>query len=178
MKKFIVAVFLVSFLFSSKEIKAQNAVLKINFLSLVVKTFNVSFEKIIDTDNSFQLGVFYTGASISDTDLTGIGITPEYRFYLSDTDAPDGVYVAPYLRYSSFDLENKFTVSKATLSSFGGGLVIGRQWLFKEKITFDIFLGPTYSTSTLKLKSGFDSFDVGSFDGFGIRIGLTLGIAF
>ncbi len=178
MKKLIIAVFLVPFLLNPNQTKAQNAVLKINFLSLVVKTFNVSFEKVLDTDNSFQLGVFYTGVAISDTDLTGIGITPEYRFYLSDTDAPDGVYVAPYLRYSNFNLENKFTASEATLSSFGGGLVIGRQWLFKEKITFDIFLGPTYSTSTIKLKQGFDSFDVGSFDGFGIRIGLTLGIAF
>ena len=178
MKKLIIAAFLVPLLLKPNHTKAQNAALKINFLSLVVKTFNVSFEKLIDTDNSFQLGVFYTGASISDTDLTGIGITPEYRFYLSDTDAPDGVYVAPYLRYSSFNLEDKFTVSEATLSSFGGGLVIGRQWLFKEKITFDIFLGPSYSTSTVKVKSGIDSFDVGSFDGFGIRIGLTLGIAF
>jgi hypothetical protein len=28
---------------------------------------------------------------------------------------------------------------------FGGGVVIGKQWIFKEKISLDIFIGPQYS---------------------------------
>ncbi|MCH7515381.1 MAG: DUF3575 domain-containing protein, partial [Bacteroidetes bacterium] len=64
-------------------VKAQQNVVKMNFLSLIVKTFNVSYERVIDENNSFQLGVLYTGAKIGDTKLTGFGITPEYRFYLS-----------------------------------------------------------------------------------------------
>jgi len=71
MKKIIVAVFLVPLLFSSKEIKAQSQAVKINFLSLAIKTLNVSYEKVLDTDNSVQLGVYYTGASNGNTDLTG-----------------------------------------------------------------------------------------------------------
>jgi len=104
MKKLIVAVFLVPLIFSSKEIRAQSQVIKINFLSLIVKTLNVSYEKVLETDNSIQLGVFFTGASIGDTKLTGFGITPEYRFYLSETESPEGVYVAPFLRYTNFDM--------------------------------------------------------------------------
>jgi len=125
-----------------------------------------------------QLGVYFTGASNGNTDFTGFGITPEYRFYLSETEAPNGVYVAPFLRYSSFTVEDEVTTSKATLSSFTGGLVIGRHWIFNEKVSFDLFLGPKYSSSSIKVKSGTDSFKTGAFDGFGLRFGVTLGLAF
>lgn len=178
MKKLIIAAFLVPLLLSPKDTRAQNQVIKINFLSLVIKTLNVSYEKVLDTNNSMQLGVYFTGASNDNTDFTGFGITPEYRFYLSETEAPNGVYVAPFLRYSSFTIEDNISISKATLTSFTGGLVIGRQWIFKEKISFDVFLGPKYSNSSLKLKSGTDTFSTGAFDGFGLRFGVTLGLAF
>lgn len=61
---------------------------------------------------------------------------------------------------------------------FGGGVVIGKQWIFKEKISLDIFIGPSYSSGNVKVESGQDTFDTGVFDGFGIRTGLTLGFAF
>jgi hypothetical protein len=73
------------------------------------------------------------------------------------------------------------TNEKATLSTFGGGLVIGKQWVMGDVVTLDIFLGPSYSTGKVKAEAGSDSdsFDVaGSFNGFGIRSGITLGIAF
>lgn len=178
MKKLIIAAFLIPLLLSPNDTRAQSQVIKLNFLSLVIKTLNVSYEKVLDTNNSMQLGVYFTGASSGDTDFTGFGITPEYRFYLSETEAPNGVYVAPFLRYSSLTVENEVTISKATLSSFTGGLVIGRHWIFNEKVSFDVFLGPKYSSSSIKLKSGTDSFKTSALDGFGIRFGLTLGYAF
>src|ERR1051325_11478063 len=82
----------------------QGSVIKLNIFSPIVKTFNVQYEKTVKADQSFQLGFFYTGYSTGGTDFSGFGITPEYRFYLSDTDAPKGVYLAPFVRYQSFTL--------------------------------------------------------------------------
>ncbi|MFN5429582.1 MAG: DUF3575 domain-containing protein [Cyclobacteriaceae bacterium] len=154
-------------------------VVKINILSPIVKTFNVQYERKVNATSSFQLGFFYTGYSVSETSFSGIGITPEYRFYLSDSEAPQGVYIAPFLRYQNFSLTESISNGKATLSNFGAGVILGKQWLFKEKIVLDIFIGPGYSSGSLKVTSGTSSqFETGAFDGFGLRAGLCLGFAF
>ena len=174
MKRFFIIAVLMAFGIGAN---AQGNVVKINILSLVVKTANISYEKVINESSSFQMGVAYTGASISETSLKGLQLTPEYRFYLSETSAPNGVYAAPWLRYSSLALESGS--SKASLTSFGGGAVIGKQWIFKESISLETFLGPGYSSSSIDVESGSeDSFNVGSFDGFGIRFGINFGFAF
>jgi hypothetical protein len=156
--------------------KAQSNVLKINIFSPIVKTFNIQYEHKLSATGSFQLGFFYTGYSTGSTSFSGFGITPEYRIYLSDTEAPKGVYLAPFVRYQSFNLTDNS--NKGTLSLFGGGVIIGKQWLFKEKVALDIFIGPSYSSGSVKVTSGSDTFATGSFDGFGVRTGLCLGYAF
>jgi hypothetical protein len=154
--------------------------LKINILSPVLKTFNVSYERVLTESSSAQLGFYVTSASAAGLKYSGIGLTPEVRFYLSDSDAPEGFYVGPFLRYQSLKLEVKDTGDKANISSIGAGVIIGKQWLFKERVTFDIFLGPSYSGGTVKATSGSSSdFDVsGGVKGFGLRAGITLGVAF
>lgn len=153
-------------------------VVKINIFSPIVKTLNIQYERKVKEDASFQLGFFYTGYSVSETSFSGIGITPEYRFYLSDTPAPAGVYIAPFVRYQNFSLTESTVNGKATLSTFGGGVILGKQWIFKEKIVLDIFIGPSYSSGSLKVTSGSSSnFETGAFDGFGIRTGLCFGFA-
>ncbi|MGF1637698.1 MAG: DUF3575 domain-containing protein [Cyclobacteriaceae bacterium] len=165
---------------------AQENNVKINIFSPLLRTLNLQYERALNENSSFQLGFFYTGASIQDTRLSGFGITPEYRFYLSETDAPEGFYLAPYLRYSSLtgtaptiNNNGNEVDAKATVSSFGGGLVIGKQWIFKERIVLNIFAGPSYSSSSADYDSGNeDNFDFGSFSGFSARGGVCLGIAF
>lgn len=158
--------------------KGQENVVKINIFSPIIKTFNFSYERKLSATSSFQLGFFYTSFNPENTKFSGIGITPEYRFYLSESEAPAGVYVAPFLRYMNFNLEDTDTNDKGTLSAFGGGLVIGKQWIFKEKISLDIFVGPQYSNGNVKVTSGQDNFDTNVVDGFGVRFGLNLGFAF
>ncbi|MEJ0056612.1 MAG: DUF3575 domain-containing protein [Bacteroidota bacterium] len=164
------------FVCTTFSLNAQSNVIKINIFSPIVKTFNVQYEHKLSPTGSFQLGFFYTGYSTSGTDFSGFGITPEYRLYLSDTEAPKGVYLAPFVRYQSFNLTDGG--NKGTLSLFGGGVIIGKQWLFKEKVALDIFIGPSYSSGNVKVTSGSDNFSTGAFDGFGIRTGLCLGYAF
>lgn len=177
MKKLLI----VALIFSSASAFAQQNAIKVNILSPVVKTINVSFEHAISEKGSLQLGFFYTGIKVSDIKYSGFGITPEYRIYLSESPAPEGFYVAPYARYQKLTLSTTVNDSKADFSAIGGGLVIGKQWIFSERVTLDIFLGPNYSSGTVKVTSGsedeFNSLS-GGFDGFGIRTGITLGIAF
>jgi hypothetical protein len=152
--------------------------LKINILSPIASTLNLQYEHVIKKDQSFQLGFFYTGYSNSGTKISGFGITPEYRFYLSDDAAPKGVYVAPFLRYQNYDLTDDLN-DKGTLSTFGGGLILGRQWVFKDKISLDLFIGPQYNSGSVSASSGSSgNFSVGSVNGFGVRAGVCFGILF
>jgi hypothetical protein len=166
----------------------QNLI-KINFLSPLVKTFNVQYEHALSEKSSVQLGLYYTGAKSGDVTLNGIGITPEYRMYFSsENSAPAGFYLAPFLRYQSFTLkadvynnEGTTVEGKANLSSFRPGLLIGYQWVFSDIVSFEMFLGPSYSFSSYKIKSEYgdeSDFSTTVFDGFGLRTGLTIGIAF
>jgi hypothetical protein len=159
---------------------AQSSAIKINLLSPVARTINLAFERAISEDGSIQVGFFYTGAKIGDTKIDGFGITPEYRIYLSQSPAPNGFYVAPFLRYVNFKAENKTdnSTDKATVTQFGGGVVVGRQWVFKERVTFDLFIGPKYQGTDIKVTAGSDSFSGSLFNNFGIRGGITLGLAF
>lgn len=178
MKKLFFKLFIGSCILLPGYVSAQS-VLKINILSPIVKTANLSFEQAISTTSSIQLGFFYTGWSNDLTKFSGFGITPEYRFYLSDTESPEGVYAAPFLRYQKFRLTDKeIPDNKADYSSFGGGLVLGKQWVFKEKITLDIFLGPAYYTGKISGESGGSDFDTEAFDGFTLRTGINFGFKF
>ncbi len=158
---------------------AHAQVVKINILSPLFRTANIAYEQAISDNGSVQLGFFYTGVKLDNTLFRGYGITPEYRFYLSETSAPEGVYVAPFVRYQNFTLTEENADGKATYSSFGGGLALGKQWIFKEKITLDVFLGPAYYSGKLKVDSGDpQDFEVGVFDGFSLRTGITFGFKF
>lgn len=160
--------------------RAQTNTIKLNILAPIVKTANVQYEKAFG-NKSFQLGAFYTGFKQSTTKFSGFGITPEFRFYLSDTPAPQGFYAAPFLRYQNFTIEgtDPNASAKGTLSTFGGGLIIGKQWIFKEKVVLDIFLGPAYNSGKVKATSGnADNLNPQSFDGFGVRTGVCFGLAF
>lgn len=175
---------------STQSAMAQNNAIKINYLSPIFRTLSLFYEHKFTDSGSGQLGFFYTGYSIGDTKFSGFGITPEFRYYLSDDGAIHGFYIAPYLRYQNFTLTEDYTdyfggsiddgKYEATLTTFGGGAVVGYQAVFKERVTFDAFAGPGFNSGSIKLKAGSESadFDAGIFDGFGLRVGSTIGIAF
>jgi hypothetical protein len=162
-----------------QDTRYENAV-KINPLSLIFATGNVAYERAVSPNQSVQLGIFFSGVSISDVKYSGLGITPEYRFYVAGRkEALNGVYVGPFLRYQRFSLKDKETDDEAKYSSFGGGAVIGWEKSWESGFVLDIFVGPSYNSGEVKESTDGDDFDVaGSIDGFGIRTGITLGFAF
>lgn len=159
--------------------QTKSNVLKTNLFSPIVKTYWLSYEHLFNESTGGQLGFFYTGVGIGSTNFTGFALTPEVRFYLSESPAPKGIYVAPGLRYTNFSLTDDNTTDKATYSAFGAALIVGAQTLLKDVITLEAYLGPAYSFGSVKVDSGStDNFDLGTFDGFGFRIGVTIGVAF
>jgi hypothetical protein len=188
MKKTLLAALLLLGL--STAASAQTNALKVNIFSPLVRTGSFFYEHKVGEHNSAQLGGLFTAWSVGDTKISGFALTPEYRFYLSDSKpAMEGFYFAPFARYQNLtltvengyeDLNGHVSDGKASLNTFGGGVVAGYQFLFKRRFTLDAFLGPSYNNGTLKVSAGNESqsFDAGTFTGFGVRTGVTFGIAF
>ncbi len=178
LKTSLIAILLVVFGIGASA-QTKSNVVKTNIFSPLVKTYWLSYEHLFDENKGMQLGFFYTGINVGTTNFSGFALTPEARFYLSESPAPKGIYLAPGLRYSNFSLTDDGSTDKATYSTFGGALVVGAQTLLKDVITLEAYLGPSYSGGKLKVDSGTTgNFDLGSFDGFGFRFGITLGVAF
>ncbi len=160
---------------------------KVNLFSFLVSTFSGFYEHAFNDATSVQMGFYYTGFKVGETKWRGFGITPEFRYYPNE-EAPAGFFLAPYIRYQSMtlsvptvDANGNEVDAEGTFSSFGGGLLIGRQWVFNDIITLESFIGPNYSAGSINVDTDSveeDVFETGVFDGFGVRIGMSLGVAF
>lgn len=193
MKKFLLAAALLAG--SASAASAQSTVIKANIFSPLVKTGSFFVEHQTGAHSSVQLGGLFTKWGVGDnTDISGFALTPEYRLYLSaNKPGLQGFYVGPFMRYQNLTLSSLYeslndsgnlTTEKAeaALNTLGGGVVVGHQWIFKRHFSLDMFLGPSYNGGSIKVKdssSGANaSFNAGVFNGFGIRSGVTFGIAF
>src|SRR5665647_982080 len=108
-----------------------------------------------------QLGVFFTSLKVTDTKFSGFGITPEYRFYMSQKGAPKGFFAAPFIRYQNFkltspSLDNQGAIidGSAKLSTFGGGVIIGFQGIIANHISIETFAGPSINAGKVKVDAG------------------------
>ena len=162
---------------SSGLLAQKKNVVKTDLFSAFIRTGVIKYERAITDDISIQLGFFYTAYKPRDTEveLTGWGLTPEFRYYLSDTPAPAGTYLAPNFRYMKLDAYDPVEQESATLTSSSIALNLGKQWLFKDVVILDAWVGPTYAFRTAE---GDVDTGIQEVDGFGIRVGIALGIAF
>ena len=105
--------------------------IKTDLFSPILRTFVIKYEKAFNQDMSGQLGFFYTGYHPRDvnTSLSGFGITPEFRYYLSESPAPNGTYLAPNVRYMNLKAEDFDTGEYATITVFGFAINLGKQVL-------------------------------------------------
>jgi hypothetical protein len=150
-----------------------------NPASVLLSTGNVSYERAITSNQSAQLGVFYSGLGLGDFKYEGFGLTPEYRFYFGgDRQALNGGYVAPFARYQQFSISDKASNAKGKFETIGGGAVLGYEKSSRSGFVFDLFAGPSYNN--IKFKNGSENdFDIkGGIKGFGLRAGISLGFTF
>jgi hypothetical protein len=177
MKKILCACALVAVTFAANAQEKSNAI-KANIFSPIAKTGSFFYERKLNEKSSAQLGVGFTAYNKNDVGINGMFFTPEYRFYLSG-ESMNGFYAGPFVRYQNLKITDKTQNDKATLTTFGGGVVVGRQWLFGNIVTLDIFVGPSYNSGSVKYDDGSGNTTIpGGFNGFGVRFGTTLGIAF
>lgn len=170
--------------------------IKLNLLGLAATNISLQYERALTPRSSVALGLGLmprhtlpytryvddaflgyewaskeTRAALDDfldhARISGFSITPEYRYYFGKKPQ-QGFYVAPFLRYSSYNLDWDYvfidedkgklypTTMKGTLSLFGGGLMVGAQWYVK-RVSIDWWiLGGSYNKNTLTLDADVD----------------------
>lgn len=91
---------------------------------------------------------------IGDFALGGFSVTPELRFYPGNKrPAPHGFFIGPYATYGSYGIEAPYEFtpsstnesitadSRGFIDFYGGGFIIGNQWLIGENFVIDLFGG-------------------------------------
>jgi hypothetical protein len=158
-----------------------NNVLKANVLSPFVLTGSFFYERVLQERFSAQLGFFFSGFRIPATRFGGYGLTPEVRYYLAG-EAPRGTYLAPYYRYQRFNARIRRIGDVASFSQNGGGVMLGRQWIIADLISFDAFIGGGYMSGkpqAINRSGQVEEVNLGPLgEGFRVRFGLTAGFRF
>ena len=169
-------------LLSANSFAQPRNVIKANLLSPFIKSGSFFYERAINDEMSLVGGFFFTNWSPDDyTSLTGYGLTFEYRYYLSEERiAPSGAFLAPFVRYQKFTVTEELDAetNEGTITGFGGGLLVGYQRLFKDRITLEAFVGPAYYGANAEVTSGSAVPENDQVSGFTIRFGVTVGVAF
>lgn len=192
---------------------------KINALSPFYNALNVSYEKLLkNKSSSIQIGANYmdfNGKLFSlDYDyekekVTGFVLTLEYRT-MFDKSGFNNFYLAPFVRgmyykrdaiyydYNSnlTSLTGSYIHEKSEYVSLGLGAVVGKQFVFKERFSVDLFLGPVMQFLVSENRNAFnltskqyepyvqentllsERIPNKYINGYGLRAGVNIGILF
>jgi hypothetical protein len=97
------------------------------------KIFNISYERMVGKDISLAFELLVGEGNVA--------FSPQLRYYLSENmNAPSGTFISPVIIFGS--------------ELAGAGLTIGRQRVFKDKISIDAYLGPAYYTEGMAVWGG------------------------
>ena len=186
MKKIILSLVLIGSAIMATESKAQYNVIKINPISIGLRTASIAYEHTINWNTSIQMGISYTPESELVSDyfngdtllLSGNSATFEFRKY-TKRNTPKGFYWGPYLRRQSITLKDKKISNTLSVSSIG--VMLGGQFLISGSVSLDMYLGlglGSYSISSGTVYSDItDTIGDGSITTGAIRAGFTVGIA-
>ncbi len=159
-------------IFALPKANAQENIVKFNPLALIVGSVEIGYERVLSDNQSLQVDLGYASFDSGSFDYTGLGAGLQYRFYIQESkEAPVGWFAGPFASYSTSKADNSGGDDFKT-SVFAAGGVIGYQWNWNP-VTLDIYGGPAYYS----IDADDDTFDFG-FDGFGPKLGLSLGFSF
>lgn len=162
-------------------------VVKVNLTGLLLKNYSVQYERMLTRKISFALSVRTqpkgaipaiglvenliddpeTFAELKKLSLGNFALTPEARFYLGKKSGPRGFYIAPFMRYSKYQLgipEFEYTVTETVngqditetrslslngdLKGITGGLMLGSQWRIGRSVYLDWWIiGGSFGSS-------------------------------
>jgi hypothetical protein len=94
------------------------------------------------------------------TGMSGWHVMPEILFYPGKKGATKGFYIGLYGKVDKYKFEMPVDVGDgyeykgvASVGRVGGGMIMGCQWLIKDKVSIDwYFLGLGYNSNTLAVK--------------------------
>lgn len=193
----------------------KDNIIKINLLSPIFYTLMLSYQHNLNEDNSYQLTagfMNFDGFSSSSRNINNYNsnnphteayfFTPEFR-YLFVGNFMSGSYIAPFLKYTNMTYSADYSYSSGSFPNYntytdrftfsyqtlGIGICIGQQFIYKNKISLDIFAGPVYNmllTKTAPTNPNFsfnkieidNSINPINISGYGIRAGFTVGFLF
>jgi hypothetical protein len=119
--------------------------------------------------NAVGLGFASGFTPLSKIKVNGLAITPEVRFYVGKKGYGQGFYFAPFYRYSQAQLKEisidyDLTPNSEKLIKLNGkstvnmgGLMIGAQWFFGERISLDWWIAGLQFGANKGSFSGFTS---------------------
>ena len=171
---------LIALIFSALSTHAQEIrnVAKTNIAAPFFNAVSLSFERTLNKSHSLNVTFnFLDQSAIVFTEYSGYQITPEYRFYLSKKVSPEGLYVAPYLRYSNLTFDHGFfTSTKGKYKGLGLGNALGYQWLAGKSnwLSIDAFFGMHFQAGHYQVEDDGDN----DLPVIGLRGGVLLGLAF
>ena len=181
MKKLVlIFLFTLSFSFQIKAQESENAsngknIVKANVTGFIFKNFQGAYERILTKNLSMSISYGFVPEGKlpfksllpSDTDpefeeliLSGNNFTLEPRIYVGKKGFGEGFYIAPYYRYSSYEVSNYSKTVEVSVngvvydtvivnftgdtSAHSGGVLLGSQWFLGKSNRFVLdawFLG-------------------------------------
>ena len=131
--------------------------LKLNAFNLIAfAALDISYEKLINTNSSFGVAVFYNFSDYADDDIAypkKFSVTPYYRWFFSEYDYAQGFFVEGfgmlntyqdydnnYDSYDSYDYNNNYDRIE-TQTSFALGISVGGKFVLTEGFTAEVLLG-------------------------------------
>ncbi len=134
MKKLLLSLMIVVAYFSVNA--QQKHIIKTNPFTLAIGSFNVSYEKVLDSKSSIIIsGTYIYKLFGKEINAGGFGVAYRYYFTHAKKEVPSGFYVNPeFVTYFSND--NSLL--------FGIGAELGYQWAWESGFALDLGIGPMY----------------------------------
>jgi Protein of unknown function (DUF3575) len=161
-----------NFVASKKVVtQKQENLVKLNLAGLIFKNLNLQYEHTLSRKFSLALTVsimptrnipfknsIISSLDVTDTDvkntieklnISSFSIAPEVRFYVGKKGYGRGLYLAPYVKYTSlktanmvFTYQNILNVSSTielsgNFNTIAGGLQVGAQWMLGKHMCID-----------------------------------------
>ena len=108
-------------------------IIKTSLIFPFMEALDISYERVAGKDISLVLEI-----------MTGNGIfmvSPQLRYYLSENmTVPSGTFISPLVLVGN--------------ETGGAGIMVGRQRVFKDKISLDAYIGPAYYTEGVAVWGG------------------------
>lgn len=177
--------------------------LKLNILSPIYSNLSLSYQHLMTPFKSLQISASYmdfndyVNRDGDDLRVQGFSITPEYRINFNGYGL-NGFYAGPFLRYMDYQktYEDNYigqnSKENSKFKSVGLGFNIGQQFIIKNTVLIDLFAGPVYQvlvqedinkTNSNIYYNNSNQYLAQSIPnrylrGYGIRAGVTIGVAF